>query len=44
MEYATPCGAMNRREEGRMGQTVRFQDILGRLALIDAGFVKDQRT
>jgi hypothetical protein len=25
-----------------MGQTVRFQEILRRLAMIDEGFVKDQ--
>jgi 4-carboxymuconolactone decarboxylase len=28
--------------EGKMGQTVRFQEILRRLTMIDEGFVEDQ--
>jgi 4-carboxymuconolactone decarboxylase len=30
------------RERRRMGQTVRFQETLRRLAMIDEGFVKDE--
>ncbi len=29
-------------ERRRMGQTVRFQETLRRLAMIDEGFVEDQ--
>jgi alkylhydroperoxidase/carboxymuconolactone decarboxylase family protein YurZ len=35
-------GLVHDREVRRMNQTVRFQEILRRLAIIDQGFVEDQ--